>query len=130
MKKLFVRIVLGLCMLLPVHGYTQSSKNYDSDHEKVISLESEVSQLRTEVSQLKTEIQQLRRLLATQPQAKTYSTPRANSYNVGHEDAVDTGYWCTKSSNKRHNPSCRYYKTSNGHPCGPNDGIPCKLCGG
>jgi len=39
-------------------------------------------------------------------------------------------FWMTNSSGKRHNSSCRYYHNSKGHPCGPNDGIPCKICGG
>ena len=39
-------------------------------------------------------------------------------------------HWMTTSSNKRHNSSCRYYKKTNGRPCGHNEGLPCKLCGG
>ena len=39
-------------------------------------------------------------------------------------------HWMTTSSKKRHNSSCRYYKKTNGRPCGPNEGVPCKLCGG
>jgi endonuclease YncB( thermonuclease family) len=39
-------------------------------------------------------------------------------------------YWITNSSGKRHNSSCRYFHNSKGQPCGPNDGIACKICGG
>jgi hypothetical protein len=36
----------------------------------------------------------------------------------------------TTSSGKRHNSSCRYYGTTKGRPCGKDEGIPCKVCGG
>ena len=39
-------------------------------------------------------------------------------------------YWLTSSTNVRHNNNCRYYQKSKGRPCGPNDGKPCKICGG
>jgi micrococcal nuclease len=39
-------------------------------------------------------------------------------------------HWLTGSSNKRHNSSCRYYRKTNGRPCGASDGTACKLCGG
>jgi hypothetical protein len=39
-------------------------------------------------------------------------------------------YWLTTSTQVRHNSSCRYYQKSKGKPCGPNDGKPCKICGG
>lgn len=39
-------------------------------------------------------------------------------------------HWFTSSTRKRHNSSCRYYKTSKGRECGPSEGIPCKVCGG
>jgi hypothetical protein len=39
-------------------------------------------------------------------------------------------YWLTTSSNTRHNSKCRYYQQTKGRPCGPDEGKPCKLCGG
>lgn len=39
-------------------------------------------------------------------------------------------YWLTTSSNTRHNSKCRYYQKTKGRACGPNDGKPCKICGG
>lgn len=39
-------------------------------------------------------------------------------------------HWMTNSSRKRHNEKCRYYKTGDGRPCGPDEGVPCKVCGG
>jgi len=41
------------------------------------------------------------------------------------------GYWLNTSSGTRHNSKCRYFgKTKNGRPCSPNEGTPCKICGG
>lgn len=39
-------------------------------------------------------------------------------------------HWMTTSSGKRHNSGCRYYQNSKGRPCGPDEGTPCKICGG
>jgi hypothetical protein len=39
-------------------------------------------------------------------------------------------HWLTLSSSKRHNSGCRYFKSSKGRSCGPNDGVACKTCGG
>lgn len=41
-----------------------------------------------------------------------------------------TKYWMTKSSRKRHNPSCMYYKKYNGRYCKRTEGTACMLCGG
>lgn len=43
---------------------------------------------------------------------------------------TQAGYWLTTSRGKRHNSSCRYYGTTQGRSCGPNEGTPCKTCGG
>jgi Ssp1 endopeptidase immunity protein Rap1a len=45
-------------------------------------------------------------------------------------DQQSLTYWLTSSSNKRHNSSCRWYRASHGRPCGADEGIPCKICGG
>ena len=39
-------------------------------------------------------------------------------------------HWLTTSSNKRHNSTCKHYKSSRGRSCGPNEGTACKSCGG
>lgn len=39
-------------------------------------------------------------------------------------------HWLTTSSGVRHNSTCRYYRTSKGRPCGPDEGRACKICGG
>jgi len=49
---------------------------------------------------------------------------------AGSKAEVETGYWMTTSSHKRHNKNCRYYKNSKGRFCQPDEGIACKICGG
>ena len=45
--------------------------------------------------------------------------------------AEDCTYWITKSSKKRHNASCRYYKNSKGYCTEDKSvGTACKVCGG
>jgi micrococcal nuclease len=39
-------------------------------------------------------------------------------------------FWLTTSSNVRHNSKCRYYQKTKGRLCGPDEGTPCKVCGG
>jgi hypothetical protein len=49
---------------------------------------------------------------------------------AGSNDQQSLTHWLTTSSNKRHNSSCRWYRTSRGQPCRADEGIPCKICGG
>jgi len=96
-----------------------------------------VEKLQAENAQLKEEIQNLRKLLGSSP---TQASPVVNTSTTTQTadkpaiqpsgDVKTTGFWLTSSSKKRHNSSCRYYKTSNGSECGANDGTPCKVCGG
>lgn len=40
-------------------------------------------------------------------------------------------YWLNSRTGVRHRPGCIYYRnTRHGYPCGPNEGRPCKICGG
>jgi len=38
-------------------------------------------------------------------------------------------YWLSKTG-KRHNSSCKWFKTCAGKECGATDGVTCKMCGG
>lgn len=42
----------------------------------------------------------------------------------------DTGYWLSTNSNKRHNRKCENYRKTRGYPCGKDEGVPCRKCGG
>jgi hypothetical protein len=112
------------------------------------------AQLKAENDSLKQELQSLRKLLATgstspietktepkispaketvSPETvspETVSPETASPETASPETAITTGFWLTTSSKRRHNNSCKYYKTSKGSECGPNDGSPCKSCGG
>ena len=44
--------------------------------------------------------------------------------------APESGDYWLSSTGKRHNSSCRYYKSAKGRPCGAKDGVACKVCGG
>jgi hypothetical protein len=61
--------------------------------------------------------------LGRDPQAAAAVAPSGSAEASGE-------HWLTTSSHKRHNSSCKYYKSSKGRPCGPNEGTPCKMCGG
>jgi hypothetical protein len=94
-----------------------------------------IQQLKAENESLKKELQQLRQLLGSAPSGGAYtaSTPENRASVAASPQSSPgeaQGFWITSSSRKRHNNSCRYYQNSNGRPCGPEDGIACKICGG
>ena len=61
--------------------------------------------------------------------SRTYKTTTYNKQKKPSTTAINT-YWVTKSSKKRHNSKCRYYKKSKGHYGTKGEGIACKVCGG
>jgi hypothetical protein len=98
------------------------------------SVSDEISHLKKENAALKEENQRLRRLLAAQPESKPVrpgvgSAAPANGAPSVQPVAEAPAFWLSNTG-KRHNPSCRYFQTAAGKPCGPNDGVPCKICGG
>ena len=109
----------------------------------VAKLKQDIAQLKAENAKLREENRLLRQLVASQAPAEATVTPAAQPAErtlpvpektakpvAGPADEVDTGYWLTTSSHKRHNKTCRFYKASKGRPCKPDEGIPCKICGG
>lgn len=132
-------VIAGLCLLtlgMPLLAQTPgTSGDRTAD---VATLQKLVSQLKAENEELRSENQVLRRMLtqapAVVPQGVTTTSrqPEAGAAKsvAGADAQKDTGYWITSSSSKRHNKTCRYYQNSNGRPCGPNDGVACKICGG
>ena len=94
---------------------------------------SELLALRAENDALRRENQMLRRELVSKngvlpesvlPEKGTASEPAVEPAGE------DTGYWLSSKTKVRHNRRCRNYRKVNGRPCGPNDGRPCKTCGG
>ena len=95
----------------------------------------EINKLRLENRQLRSENQQLRRLLVDREKAPVdapatdASTARQDLEELEPEEIV-LELWLTGTSGKRHNNRCRYYRTTAGRSCGPDEGTPCKICGG
>lgn len=88
-----------------------------------------IAELEAKVSQLQQENETLRRQLAAAP-APGYR-PSGASYLIpsgGSTKPVASGNHTISSTGKRHNSGCRYF--GSGRPCGPTDGIACKICGG
>jgi len=135
MKQIFFRFLLltGLLFVQP---------SFSADTNSAAELQQQVNRLKVENETLKQENQVLRKLAferqspaqtPSQPQpavAPAASTPSTSLRQPASAPAAMQGYWRTSSSGKRHNSSCRYYGTSKGGTCGPNDGIACKICGG
>jgi hypothetical protein len=89
--------------------------------------------LTKQVEQLRAENQRLRSLLAegvTPQGAQTAIAPSSATMLQRNADQQGLTHWLTLSSSKRHNSGCRYYRNSRGRPCGADEGIPCKICGG
>jgi hypothetical protein len=57
------------------------------------------------------------------------TAPSARTASGSGEASKDDTHWLS-STGKRHNSSCRYYKSSKGRACKSTDGVPCKMCGG
>ena len=88
---------------------------------RIAELENTISVLQREIEHLKAQTQssgQQPAMTQSASAAVTQRTPTASS----------TGQFHLSSTGKRHNSGCRYF--SSGRPCGPNDGVPCKNCGG
>lgn len=130
-----LRVTLLSYLLFSSCAFSQDSSEKDHQQQQqteIEQLKSEISNLNTDLNNLKSEVEQLNKLLAAPPFASfnnTLPNDTSSTSQTPSTQSNETGYWCTKS-NKRHNSSCRYYKTSGGRPCGPNDGTACKLCGG
>ena len=95
----------------------------------VSKLKSRVTELEALVATLREENANLRKKGASGTPATpgTQATPKPEAAKTSTGDAAFT--FKLSSSGKRHNSRCRYFKSA-GDTCGPNDGEPCKVCGG
>ena len=95
-------------------------------------LAAKIAELEATVESLRRDNAALREQLA-QSQASSRNPSTSPASGVTGQPATSkpaqSGLSYSKSSTgKRHNSNCRYY--GSGSPCGPNDGIACKICGG
>ena len=68
---------------------------------------------------------------ATAVQPQMPSSPQIEKKPAAQAQDIEQGYWLNSKSGVRHNRSCRWFgNTTNGKPCGPNEGRACKQCGG
>jgi hypothetical protein len=88
-----------------------------------------VAELEAKVSQLQQENESLRRQVVTATPTSRPSSGAQSLTPQGSTTQPAAGASHTISSTgKRHNSGCRYF--GSGKPCGPTDGIACKVCGG
>ena len=124
----------------PVPKGPETRGDLQKIHESLDQLREEHAKLKKENAQLRRENQQLRRLLADKREPGASAAAPTNTVGVGQTSlsANESGaeadsqltYWFSTTSGKRHNSRCRYFSTTEGRRCGPEEGKACKLCGG
>jgi hypothetical protein len=148
MKRIPLSLLAGLltATMLFTSAVGQEQNTKPTPAKETESLKLEVESLKKENEALRRENQQIRKLLAERVAERPPATPApaasaapatAPSAQAAPAVAVPQagasralGYWLTSSSSKRHNSTCRFYGTSKGRACGPNDGVACRICGG
>lgn len=101
-----------------------------------------IKALERENELLRKENQALRRQVVTlRTRIGSSEAEKAGADAKGKDEALDAAaskvkpdrendeHWLT-GSGRRHNSSCRYFKTGNGRLCTEKEGTPCKVCGG
>ncbi len=113
----------------PTPSTTTTTDDAASLRQKNADLEQTITALRNDNAQIREQLRALSGKSSTavpnSPTATQRPPVNSNSTNLDQSQA----YWIS-STGKRHNKNCRYYGTGRGRPCGPNDGVPCKICGG
>ena len=102
---------------------------------KIETLEKENELLRKENQALRRQVVALRTRLGTSEAEKAGADAKNKGKDLDAEandvkpDRENDEHWLS-GSGKRHNSSCRYFKTGNGRLCTEKEGAPCKVCGG
>ena len=103
--------------------------------EKIEALVKENELLRKENQALRRQVVALRSRLGTSEAEKAGAAAKDKGKDLDAEakdvkpDKENDEHWLS-GSGKRHNSSCRYFKTGNGRLCTEKEGSPCKVCGG
>jgi hypothetical protein len=97
---------------------------------RIVELEATVESLRKDNAALRQQLQAATAIARpAAPPPDPAPTVAARSITPASNISSQNGLSYTISSTgKRHNSRCRYY--GSGRPCGPTEGIPCKICGG
>ena len=118
---------------------TKASKEVASLRVQLETAKAECLRLRVENEKLRAEVvRRIAQVIENQKEVGPRATPTHTVSNVAAPPppppvtttAVPQTYWITLSSGKRHNQTCNFYRTTVGRECGPNEGKPCKYCGG
>jgi hypothetical protein len=96
---------------------------------RISELEATIESLRKDNAALRQQLQSATTTQSVSPSStgSREVMPRANAVTSSVSAPTDLAYTIS-STGKRHNSRCRYY--GSGRPCGPTDGIACKVCGG
>lgn len=95
-----------------------------------IQYEARINALEARIQTLEAENAQLRKQATaerTVAPSRTAVQPASLAPTSPKPPAASQGY-SLSSTGKRHSAGCRYF--GSGRPCGPNDGVACKICGG
>ncbi len=102
---------------------------------KIDALEKENELLRKENQALRRQVVALRTRLGTSEAEKAGADAKKEGKDLDSAakdvkpDKENDEHWLS-GSGRRHNSSCRYFKTGNGRLCTEKEGSPCKVCGG
>jgi predicted RNase H-like nuclease (RuvC/YqgF family) len=102
---------------------------------KIAELEKENELLRKENQALRRQVVALRTRLGTSEAEKAGADAKHKGKELDVKandvkpDQENDEHWLS-GSGRRHNSSCRYFKTGNGRLCTEKEGSPCKVCGG
>jgi hypothetical protein len=116
--------LLLFCLSLTGSLRAEDDVDITALRKKVTELEKAISVLRSDNAALR---EQLAKTINKAAPIPLLAGPKPQSNTPSGER--DQSYWIS-STGKRHNVNCRYFSSGNGHSCGSNDGVPCKICGG
>lgn len=138
-----ITVLIGIvCLALSLNmanAQQDNSANIDPAQKEIEHLKQIIATLQAKIVALTEENRLLRKLVGetanqdatAAPAQSTDNKPAPTKTTISNTgDEVETGYWLTSSSKKRHNKNCQYYKNSKGRFCKPDEGIACKVCGG